>query len=76
MLLLYTDDIVLFGKSPENLQKSLNILEEYCERWKLTINTMQTKIVVFRKGCNLPEKLHFIYKREHIEIVNIFVIWA
>ena len=72
MLLLYADDIVLFGKSPEELQKSLNILEEYCERWKLTVNTMKTKIVVFRKGGKLPENLHFTYKREHIEIVNNF----
>ena len=38
-LLLYADDIVIFGKTPEELQKSLDILEEYCSRWKLTVNT-------------------------------------
>ena len=30
LLLLYADDIVLFAKTAEELQKSLDILEEYC----------------------------------------------
>ena len=33
-LLLYADDIVLFGKTPEDLQHALTILENYCNRWK------------------------------------------
>ena len=49
-LLLYADDIVLFGKTPEDLQHALTILENYCNRWKLTVNTNKTKIVVFKKG--------------------------
>ena len=40
ILLIYADDIILFGKTPEELQKSLNILEEYCDKWKLTVSTM------------------------------------
>ena len=39
LLLLYADDIVLFGNTSEELQKSLDILEEYCNRWRLTVNT-------------------------------------
>ena len=72
LLLLYADDIVLFGKTAEELQKSLNILEEYCNRWKLTVNTMKTKIVVFRKGGRLPTNLQFIYNGKNIEIVRKF----
>ncbi|MCG7877024.1 MAG: reverse transcriptase family protein, partial [Candidatus Thiodiazotropha endolucinida] len=52
-LLLYADDIVLFGKTPEDLQNALKILEDYCSRWKLTVNTKKTKIMVFRKGGRL-----------------------
>ena len=48
--LLYADDIILFGKTSEDLQNTLNVLEEYCKRWKLTVNTDKTKVVVFRKG--------------------------
>ena len=49
-MMLYADDIILFGNSPEDLQKSLTILEKYCSKWKLTVNTNKTKIMVFRKG--------------------------
>ena len=72
LLLLYADDIVLFGKTPEELQKSLNILEEYCDRWKLTVNTAKTKILVFRKGGRLSSNLQFTYKGNNIEIVSKF----
>ena len=58
-LLLYADDIAIFGKTPEELQKTLNILEEYCSRWKLTVNKNKMKIVVFRRGGRLPDNLEF-----------------
>ena len=29
-ILFYADDIILFGKNPEDLQNALNVLEEYC----------------------------------------------
>ena len=57
LLLLYADDIVLFAKTAEELQKSLDILEEYYDRWKLTVNKSKTKIVIFRKGGRLPVNL-------------------
>ena len=69
-LLLYADDIVLFGKTSEDLQHGLNILENYCNRWKLTVNTNKTKILVFRKGGQLPIGLKFTYQGSEIQIVN------
>lgn len=71
-MLLYADDIILFGNSPEDLQKSLTILEEYSSKWKLTVNTNKTKIMVFRKGGRLPNDLDFIYNDVSIEIVSKF----
>ena len=49
-MLLYADDIVIFGNSAEQLQDSLNLLSNYCQRWKLTVNINKTKVMVFRKG--------------------------
>ena len=72
LLLLYADDIVLFAKTAEELQKSLDILEEYCDRWKLTVNKSKTKIVIFRKRGRLPANLQFNYKGSKIDIVNKF----
>ena len=71
-ILLYADDIIIFGNSPEDLQKSLATLEDYCSKWKLTVNTNKTKIMVFRKGGRLPNDLDFKYKNISIEIVNKF----
>ena len=72
LLLLYADDIVLFGKTPAELQKSLDILEAYCDRWKLTVNIAKTKVIVFRKGGRLPLNLSFTFKGSKLEILNKF----
>ena len=53
-MLLYADDIVIFANSAEQLQESLNMLSDYCRRWKLTVNVSKTKVRVFRKGGLLP----------------------
>ena len=46
-LLLYAGDVILFANDKENLQLSLNILENYCRRWELKVNTKN-------KGNNEP----------------------
>jgi len=48
-LLLYADDIVLFADSKAELQTSLNALYDYCQKWKLVVNTNKTKIMFFSK---------------------------
>ena len=53
---------MLFENTPDELQKSLNILDEYCNRWRLTVNISETKILVLRKRGRLPGNLQFIYK--------------
>ena len=55
-----------------NYKKTLTILEDYCNKWKLTVNTGKTKIMVFRKGGRLRRDLNFIYNYSQIEIVNKF----
>ena len=71
-ILLYADDIILFGKNPDDLQNALNALEDYCKKWKLTVNTSKTKIMVFRNGGCLPNDLNFVYNNINIEIVSKF----
>ena len=71
-LLLYAEDIVLFADSADELQSLLEILQNYCQRWRLTVNTSKTKIVVFRKGGRVPGDLNFTFNGENIEIVKQF----
>ena len=58
-MLLYADDIVIFANSAEELQQSLDVLLNYCNRWKLTVNVSKTKVMVFRKGGMLPRNMAF-----------------
>ena len=46
-LLLYADDIVIFSSTSDGLQKGLDVLSEYCQKWKLTVNTEKAKIMTF-----------------------------
>ena len=55
------------------MQRGLNILSDYCEKWNLVVNTDKTKILIFRKGGNLPRNLDFMFDENKIEIVKIFV---
>jgi hypothetical protein len=45
-LLLFADDIVLFAESAETLQEMLNLLSEYCRRWRFEINVGNSKVMV------------------------------
>lgn len=38
LLLLYADDVVIFAETPEGLQKRIDKLFRYCQRWKLILN--------------------------------------
>ena len=69
-ILLYADDIILFGNSASELQNSIDILEEYCQKWKLTVNTTKTKVLIFRKDGRLPNGLRFTYNGTEAEIVS------
>ena len=71
-LLLYADDIELLSETETGLQQCLDLLEQYCDKWKLTVNINKTKIMVFRKGGLLRRNMCFKYKTENIEIVSNF----
>ena len=71
-LLMYADDIILFSETEDGLQNGLNILHDYFKKWKLTVNTQKTKVVVFRKGGILSRQTHFYYGDLEIDIVNKF----
>ena len=50
MMLMYADDIVLVSKSIVGLQNSLDLLYDYCNIWKLTVNLEKSNILVCRAG--------------------------
>ena len=71
-LLMYADDIVLFSETEDGLQSGLNILHDYCQKWKLTVSTQKTTIVIFRKGGTINRQTRFLYGGLEIDTVNKF----
>ena len=50
LLLFFADDLVIFNETPPGLHSEINKLKDYCNKWKLKINTSKSKILVFRNG--------------------------
>ena len=71
-MLLYADDRAIFSNSAEELQSGLDVLSEYCARWKLKVNVSKTKILIFRKGGRIARDLVFIYDGKSLEIIKAF----
>ena len=71
-LMLYANDITIFAETAQGLQKGLDILKEYCTKWKLTVSIEKSKIMVFRKGGQLPRNLKFYYDGLELSIVESF----
>ena len=72
ILLLFADDMVILAETPEDLQKSLNSLYEYCNKWSLEVNTEKTKVMVFRKRKVYNDPHRWYYGNDELCIVCEF----
>ena len=57
--LLYADDLIILSKTAEGLQNNLNLLHDYCNKWRLEINLAKTNFMIMGKGK--PQTLTFSY---------------
>ena len=67
--LLYADDLVLLSSSSSGLQTCIDILDDFCSKWKLEVNTSKSKVLVFNSNGKSFLN-HFRYKNQIIETVN------
>ena len=58
-ILLYADDIVLFASSEESLQSMLNIVQIWCEKYRLQLNLSKTNILHVHNKRKAQSKIHF-----------------
>ncbi len=56
--LLYADDLVLLSPTEEGLQDSLNLLEDFCQSWALTVNLQKTRVMMFQKRSRSQGPTH------------------
>ena len=64
--------MVILAETPEDLQKSLNSLYEYCNKWSLEVNTEKTKVMVFRKRKVYNDPHMWYYGNDELCIVCEF----
>lgn len=67
--LLYADDIVLLAPDEQSLQSLLDAVEEWCRKWRMSLNISKTKIMHFRKKVRGKKRAErdFVFGREVIE---------
>lgn len=71
-LLMFADDIASLSDTVNGLQKQLNILQDYCDEYKLSVNVEKTKILVFKNGGRLSRHEKWFYCNNAIQTVNGF----
>ena len=68
--LLYADDLVLLAENESDLQDMLTLLDIWCQKWKMKINTDKTKIVHFRNPAVPKTQLSFCCGDEDIHVID------
>ena len=70
LTLLYADDTVIFATDPATFQRNLNVFLEYTKLWKLDVNYLKTKVMIF--GFRNLVNFRFELDGNTIEIVDTF----
>ena len=50
--LMYANDTALLGDTVIELQKKINMLEKFYDKWSMEVNLTKTQVIVFRNGGN------------------------
>ncbi len=76
--LSWADDLVIISTSKNGLQKCLNNLSEYCNKWDLTINIHKTKVMVLSAGNAYVNDIQF--NNDFLECVSTYkylgLVWS
>ena len=70
--LLYADDTIVLAESAAQLQKALDGLNNYCNKWALKVNLDKTKAVIFSKG-KIRKYKSFAFGTNTVEVVDDYV---
>ena len=69
LLLMYADDLALVSDNVIDLQRKIDCLEKYCNKWGLTVNMSKTKVVVFKNGGFVKESEKWYFGGEKVQVV-------
>ena len=70
--LLYVDDLVLVSETSSGLQNYLDRFQEYCDKWRLTVNIKETKTMVVEKRQPPISQTSFTYKNNALNMCKSY----
>ena len=68
--LLYADDLLLLSTSENELQRNITIINEFCNKWGLSVNADKSKVMVFSKSGRMS-KDQYIFTIGHAALENV-----
>ena len=68
--LLYADDLVLLSTSKGGLQRCLDKINGFCNKWGLNINPKKSNVMIFNKTGMRPRNLSFTVGGRELPITN------
>ena len=66
-ILMYADDIVIVGDRIGDVQKILDCLDMYCEKWRPNVNIEKTKLIDFRNEGTIKRYEFEYFRMEKID---------
>ena len=69
-LLLFADDLIMMADDVIELQRKLDILEKYCDKNKLEVNTAKTQVMVFQKAGPMKKLRTLRYNGTPLRVVS------
>ena len=69
-LLMYADDLVLLARNERELQCMLNVLNDWCSKWQVNINSEKSQIVHFRAKCIEKNSVNFYVGENLLKTVD------
>ena len=72
MVLLFTDDMVLFAESIKELQDLLDKFHIYCSQWKFKVNPDKTKVQCSIFCDKYSHLNHFSFTDQPLHLVDWF----
>ncbi len=71
-VLVYADDLVLLAENENDLQNLLDLLYDWCSKWRLSVNTDKTKVMHFRNKNTERSEFPFNINHAGLEIVSSY----
>jgi hypothetical protein len=70
--LLFADDVVAGADSVGRLQRMIDVIATFCDKWGLVVNLSKTKVMVFRNGGPLRHNERWFLNGNILEVVSSY----